>query len=302
MIELKEQFIKYLEIEKRYSKYTIINYQKDLEVFLLFLNKEDIANILKVDHQVIRNYLINIYNKKYTSKTIARKISTLRSFFKYLLKEHIIEINPMLLISNPKEEKKLPRLLYGNELEIMQKVPNQNTPLGSRDALIIEMLYSTGIRVSELVNIKVSDISFNDNIIKILGKGNKERYVIYGSYCKKLLNPYINSYRQTLIKDKDTPYLFINKNGTRLTDRGVRLIIDNITKKSTVKKKVSPHMLRHTFATDMLNHGADLKTVQELLGHSNLKTTEIYTHLTSNYIKQVYENTHPRAKRGNKNG
>lgn len=303
MSSLIQKFIEYLKNEKHYSSYTVINYDKDLREFLLFLNKENINSIKEIDYKIVRLYLIKLHDNKYANKTICRKISVLRSFFKYLLKEQIINSSPMILITNPKEEKRLPKFLYYNELEAISNVPNLNTPLGIRDALIVEMLYSTGIRVGEIVNIKTSDINYDDKIIKILGKGNKERYVIYGSVCQKLLDNYLNNGRSLIIKNEDNPYLLLNKNGTKLTDRGVRLVLENLTKKTTLNKKVSPHMLRHTFATDMLNYGADLKTVQELLGHSNLKTTEIYTHLSNERIRNVYNKAHPRAKMGgSKNG
>lgn len=297
MNKLLEQFINYIEIEKHYSFYTVKNYERDLESFYDFLNKENITNIKDIDFKVIRLYLTVMYEKKYSKKTISRNISSLRSFFKYLIKHEHIKTNPMLLISNPKQDHKLPNFLYYNDLEKILEIPDTNTPLGHRDALIIELFYSTGIRVSEIISIKISDIDYSKNRIKILGKGNKERYVLYGDVCSKLLNSYINEKRNIILGDKHNEYLFINHLGNKLTSRGVEYILSKIIKQSDLKTKISPHTLRHTFATHMLNEGADLKSVQELLGHENLKTTQIYTHVSNERLREVYLHSHPRAKK-----
>lgn len=301
MDKLKEEFIDYIADEKNYSEHTVEAYTKDLDQFLLFLNNSQTVNINQVDYSIIRGYLTELYNKKYTKKSISRHISTLRSFFRFLLMNKVIDKNPMTLISNPKEDKKLPTFLHINELEDLLEVPNSNTPLGHRNKLIIELLYSTGIRVSELVNIKVNDINFYDSTIKVMGKGSKERYVIFGKILKEILLDYINDTRLKLLKGKDSDYLLINKNGGNLSDRGVRLVIDETVKKSSLSKKISPHVIRHTFATHMLNGGAELKVVQELLGHSNLSTTQIYTHISNDKIREVYRKNHPRAERGGNN-
>lgn len=288
------EFLKYIDLEKNYSNYTLINYKDDLSFYLDFLNKENIG-VLDSDYKVIRNYLSYMYNKKYSSKTISRHISSLRSFYKYMLKENYIVKNPMTLISNPKQESKLPHFLYYNELETILNIPDKSTPLGQRDSVILELLYSTGIRVSELVNIKLKDINLSTRKIRILGKGNKERIVLYGEYLKNLLDIYLNDGREKLVKNNQE-YLVLNKNGSGLTTRGVRVIIDNILKKGEIDFHISPHVLRHTFATHMLDSGADLKSVQELLGHENLSTTQIYTHVSNERLRKVYLSTHPRAK------
>ncbi len=288
------EFLKYIDLEKNYSNYTLINYKDDLSFYLDFLNKENI-DVLDSDYKVIRNYLSYMYNKKYSSKTISRHISSLRSFYKYMIKENYIVKNPMTLISNPKQESKLPHFLYYNELETILNIPDKSTPLGQRDSVILELLYSTGIRVSELVNIKLKDINLSTRKIRILGKGNKERIVLYGEYLKNLLDIYLNDGREKLVKNNQE-YLVLNKNGSGLTTRGVRVIIDNILKKGEIDFHISPHVLRHTFATHMLDSGADLKSVQELLGHENLSTTQIYTHVSNERLRKVYLSTHPRAK------
>ena len=197
----------------------------------------------------------------------------------------------MTLISNPKLDKKLPSYLNYSELETLLSIPNQNTFLGVRNALILELLYSTGVRVSELVNIKISDIDFNNKKIIVLGKGNKERMVLFGSITYDLLIKYLSK------RNSNCEYLLVNKNGLKLTDRGVRYIIDQIVKESSLKLKVSPHTLRHTFATHLLNNGAELKSVQELLGHESIATTGIYTHVSIEHLRKTYLDNHPRAKK-----
>lgn len=290
-----QKFLDYFHYEKNYSSYTITNYQNDISEFSKFLKQEKL-HLKEVDYQTIRRYLKLLYDKNLSKKTIARKISSLRTFFKYLLREKCITKNPMTLITNPKLDKTLPKFLYQSDLEEILNIPDKETPLGIRNSLILELLYSTGIRVGELINIKVSDINFHTKQIKILGKGNKERYVLYGNYLEEILELYLKKSRNKLLT-KNIPYLFLNKNGGRLTDRGVRLIINNIMSKSNVDLKVSPHVLRHTFATHMLDNGADIKVVQELLGHESLSTTQIYTHLSNERLREVYLSTHPRAKK-----
>lgn len=286
-------FLRYLKEEKNYSKFTIINYGKDLKLFLDFLNCEKISTLENVDYPIIRSYLSFLYEKDYSKKTISRNISTLRSFFKYQKSQNMVSKNPMTFVENPKLDKRLPKVLYTKDLETLLNTPDCNTPLGQRNCVILEMFYSTGIRVSELVNLKVSDIHFHDKRIKILGKGSKERYVLYGSVLEKKLNLYLQNGYQELNKNK-SDFIFLNKNGNPLTTRGVETILDQVLKKSGLNYHISPHVLRHTFATDMLNNGADLKIVQELLGHENLATTQIYTHVSNERLRQVYLNSHKR--------
>lgn len=293
MDKLINYFINYFENELNYSKNTIKSYQKDLEIFKTFVKD---TNINKIDYNYIREYLSYLYEKNYSKTSIARNISTLRSFFKYLYSENIIKDNPLVLISNPKLDKKLPKVLNYQELENLLLTPDINTPIGLRDACILELLYSTGIRVNELTNIKINDINFTEKKILILGKGNKERYVLFGNLCLKKINDYLRNGRTYLDKDNNQ-YLFLNKKGKKISDRTIRTMIDTMCNKASIKMHISPHTLRHTFATHMLNEGADLKTVQELLGHENLSTTQIYTHVSNEYLRNIYLNTHPRAKK-----
>lgn len=295
MIKEIINFLKYLKDEKNYSKYTVLNYGKDLKLFESFLKDEKIEDIKSIDYQIIRTYLSFLYDKNYEKKTISRNMSTLRSFFKYQLKEGKIKKNPMLLIDNPKLDKKLPKILYIEQLENILNLPDISTPLGQRNSLILEMIYSTGVRVSELISIKISDINFDDKKIKIFGKGSKERYVLFGRVLEEKLNLYINDGRKKILK-VHTDYLFLNKDGEKITSRGVEYVISDVLKKGGITFHISPHTLRHTFATHMLNNGADLKTVQELLGHESLSTTQIYTHVSNERLRSVYLNTHPRSK------
>ena len=291
-----DKFIEYLEVEKNYSNYTILNYKKDIKEFITFLRKECIDSFKKVDYKILRNYLNEMFNKNYSSKTISRNLSSLRTLFKYLSRENIIKFNPMVLISNPKEEKRLPVYLNYRELEDILEIPDTNTAIGLRDATILEILYSTGIRVGELVNIKIKDIDFSEKRIKILGKGNKERYVLFGDKCLNLLNRYLKESRTELLKNS-CDYLFLNQRGTPISVRTTEQMVDNVVKKSSIKFNVSPHTLRHTFATHMLDNGADLNSVGELLGHSSLNTTAIYTHVSNERLRNVYLNCHPRARK-----
>ena len=286
-------YLEYLKYQKNYSDETIHSYSIDIEEFLDYINSECI-NICEVGYDVVKAWLINLDEKKNKSTTVSRKISSLRGFYKYLINNKVIDSNPFSLVSLPKKERHLPRFFYYNELEEMFQVPKLNTALGQRDRLLLEMLYATGVRVSELVNIKVSDI--NGEEIKVLGKGNKERIVEFGDYAESILELYLKEgYKHLNIKKSE--YLFLNNRGGKLTTRGVRYILDNIINKTTIDKKISPHMLRHTFATHLLNEGCDLLTVQELLGHESLTATSIYTHITNDRLKEVYFKCHPRAKK-----
>lgn len=295
MDKIIQKFIEYLEYEKGYSKKTIISYEKDLELFNKYLKENKIVNITSIDYNTIRKYLSHLYDNKYEASSISRKISTLRTFFKYNLKEKKIKNNPMTLISNPKKEKKLPKYLNYEEMERLLNSIDTSELEGIRDRLIIELLYSTGIRVSELVNIKIKDIKIKENQINILGKGNKERIVLFGEKAKEMIKIYLNAYKEFFKGNILNEYLLINKKGKQLSTNKIELIVKDVLRKSALKLNISPHTLRHTFATHMLDSGADLKSVQELLGHENLKTTAIYTHVSNERLKNVFIHSHPRA-------
>ncbi len=290
----KDAFLSYLENQKGYSSHTILNYDNDLKNFLSFLKREEIHAYKEIDYKLIRNYLNFLDERNFSKATIARHISSLRSFYKYLLKEEIVSKNPMLFISNPKLDKKLPKFLYEKEVETLLSMPKLDNPKGLREALLLEFLYSTGVRASELCSIKVKDISFSEKSVRVLGKGNKERYVYFGKQLDDLLKLYLKESRPYFEKTRND-YLFLNDSGHQLQDRRARALIDNLLKRSCADFHMSPHTLRHSFATHMLNHGADLKTVQELLGHVDLSTTQIYTHISNERLRSVYLHSHPRA-------
>ncbi|MBQ8681937.1 MAG: tyrosine recombinase [Bacilli bacterium] len=284
------KYLKYLKVIKKDSNYTITSYQNDL--LELYDFNQDLLNI---DENDVKEYLEYLYERKLNRNSIARKISSIRGFYQYLEGEGIIKNNYFKEVTSPKKNESLPKYVKNNDIEKMFLSFDKTTPLGQRNALILEMLYATGIRVGELVNIKINDINLYDRTIKIFGKGRKERIVVYGSYCQDALELYLNDGRRELEKRKNE-YLFLNKNGNRLSDRYIRKIIDDIVIKCEMDYHISPHTLRHTFATDMLNNGADLMTVKELLGHSSINTTGIYTHVSNEQLKKVYQFAHPRSK------
>lgn len=292
-----KEFIEYLKVEKRYSEDTITNYNLDLDLFLKFLKANKINKFQETDYDLLRRYLVYLSNdKKYSNKTIARHISSLHTFYDFLLDEGAIDSNPMNLINAPKKEIRLPVYLNVNELEELYECIDTKKRVGKRDILIIELFYSTGIRLSELVNIKLKDIDFKEKKIKILGKGSKERYVLYGDICSKYLDDYMTNTRK-LYQKTPSEYLLLNQRGTKLTASGIEFIINKILRQSNINTKLTPHVLRHTFATHMLNDGADLMTVKELLGHSNLSTTGIYMHVSKEHLRKEYLSAHPRARK-----
>lgn len=291
-------FLNYIIKQKNYSINTFKNYEIDILEFKEYIDKKSIS-YLEVDYDLIKGYLMELYNRKLSRNSVARKLSSLRSFYKYLFNNNLIKTNPFKYVSTPKKEKKLPKYLGVEELETIFNTPDLNTPLGQRDRLILEVLYATGIRVSELVNIKINDIDFYKKEIRILGKGNKERIDPFGDYCLDAMENFINDGRKKILKKFNTTceYLIINGHGKKITTRGVEKILDNIIKKASLKKHVSPHMLRHSFATHLLNEGCDILTVQELLGHESLESTQVYTHVSNERLRAVYLKCHPLNKK-----
>jgi len=296
MEQYLSEFLENIEYQRGYSENTIISYENDIEEFISFLKQEGIEKLNHVNYGTVRFYLKELYDKKYSRNSVSRKLSSLRSFFKFLHSKNKIEMNPFSLVSSPKKEKRLPKFLYNEDIEKIFDVPNVKNPLGQRDSLILELLYDTGIRVGELVNIKLEDIDFSNRTIRILGKGNKERIVLFGVYLDDILNLYLEDGRKEILKEKSNQYLILNGHGNNITTRGVRLIIENIIKKACISIHATPHTLRHTFATHLLENGADLLTVKELLGHSSLSSTQVYTHITNERLRNVYLHSHPRAK------
>ncbi len=290
-------FINYLINVRNYSENTTINYKLDLEEYIKFIELNNIK-ILNIKYEDISPYLAHLYNEKHYSKSsVSRKISTLRSFYKYLYDNELIDKNPFLFISLPKKEKKLPRFVNYEDLALILNTPNINTDIGIRDRLILELLYGTGIRVSELCNININDIDYKNKTIRIIGKGDKERIVLFGEYCEEILLKYINNNRNNLLNDKEHNILIVSNNGSKIGVSTVQKILSDILKSASIKKNITPHVFRHTFATHLLNEGCDILTVKELLGHSSLDTTQVYTHVSNEKLREVYLNTHPRAKK-----
>ena len=289
-------YLDYLQYEKNYSKYTILNYKDDIEEFIDYIESEGLE-FKDIVYSDIRFYLMYLKDNKHDdNSSIDRKLSSLRGFYKYLANNNIVQTNVFSLVNGVKKAKKLPRFFEYNELEELFNACNLDNALGQRDRLILEMLYATGVRVGELVNVKIEDIDESSRTILILGKGNKERYVTYGDYCSEILDLYLKE-GYAKLNINNSPYLFLNSKGGRISDRGIRYILDQIIKKTSIKKNISPHMIRHSFATHLLNAGADLLSVQKLLGHESIKATQIYTHVTTDRLKEVYFENFPRAKK-----
>ena len=281
-----QKFLSYLEIEKNYSAHTLLNYHIDLKEFFKFLGTTPLS---QVDYTVLRRYLAQIRQRQLKPRTIARKLSCLRSFFKFLQREGLIQQNPAALLLTPKLDKPLPHFLTEEETFKLMESPKDDKISSLRDRAIFETLYSAGIRVSELVGLNIDQVDFISNLVRVMGKGKKERLVPVGDKAVDAIKQYLDA---RVVKHNA---VFLNKSGGRLSDRSVRNIINKYIKLTSVQQHVSPHMLRHSFATHLLNRGADLRSVQELLGHVNLSTTQIYTHLTTEKLKSVYDKAHPRA-------
>jgi len=307
------QFIEYLSSVRNYSPETIRAYHTDLVQFSAFLKSQfpsvDFAGITNL---VIRSYLVFFKEKNYQKTSLARKVATLKSFFKFLAQKRIIENNPITLIRSPRINKKLPDFM--TELEVKNMVhqpavqapkfrPNEGRMVALRDAAILELLYSCGLRVSELAQLKIKDIDFNSSVAHILGKGRQERIVPIGSFAMKAIEDYLQGRRKESSqsvkqKPEQNSHLFLNRFGGGLTDRSVRNEIARYRLGTGLtNKRISPHTFRHTFATHLLDHGADLRSVQELLGHKSISTTQIYTHITTSRLKEVYNKAHPRARK-----
>ncbi len=294
-----DHFKIYLTVEKNDSPLTVSNYEADIRHFADFLaSKGKPLDWQAVKVLDIRSYLAYMHQQEFARKTIARRISSLRSFYRYLRREGAVPMNPFTKVRTPKLEKKLPVFLEEFEIDLLLKMPDVTTELGCRDRAILEMLYSTGCRVSELVGLTLDRLDLSNRYVLLLGKGNKERLVPLGHPCVQAMEHYLReSRRQLMAKYKAAPHssVFVNSRGGSLTARSVRRILDKYVEMTAMQKHVSPHTIRHTFATHLLDHGADLRSVQELLGHVSLSTTQIYTHVTAERLTAVYEKHHPRA-------
>jgi integrase/recombinase XerC len=296
MQKIFDRYIQYLEAERNASPYTVRNYRADLADFFKFLKAKELTLLNEVDRHVLRDYLSHLVEVGIAKASIARKLSAIRSFYRYLVREEIISENPIEQVSSPKLDKRLPSFLTREEMEKLLGAPDLSTPLGQRDRALLELLYASGLRVSELASLTPEQIDLNSNEIRVWGKGSKERMVLMGEPAAAALKSYLKEGRTKLLGKKRSQALFLNRYGQRLPARSVQRLLEGHAKKAGIGKRVHPHMLRHTFATHMLDGGADLRVVQELLGHARLTSTQIYTHVTKGQARKVYLSAHPLAR------
>jgi len=297
MDEHLDKFVTYLIAEKNASPYTVKNYRHEIRQFFDFLKEQGIDSWGGVDRYILRRYLAWLQAEGYVKASITRRISELRSFCRYLVREDVLDANPIRVISSPKVPKRLPDYLDLHQVEALLAAPDATAPQGQRDRAILEVLYASGLRVSELVSLNLSNLDLRHGELRVWGKGAKERLALLGKPACRALTRYIEDGRSKLIKEnRATSALFLNRLGSRLSTRSVSNILDKYAKLAGLERRVTPHVIRHTFATHLLDGGADLRTVQELLGHASLSTTQIYTHVSQARAKEVYRKAHPRAR------
>ncbi len=290
-----QQFISYLASERGLAQNTLESYGRDLRYFQQYLESNQLTFATGSTNEIIRTYLDELKKQGKAVSTISRNLAALKSFYQYLLKEQYLDVDPASKIESPKLEKKLPQVLSVQQVELLLKQPNINLPAGLRDKAMLELLYATGIRVSELITINVNDVNLELGYIKCFGRGAKERVVPLGSIASKCVAQYLRKGRTTLVRSKQEEAMFVNHHGRRLTRQGFWKIIKKYASEAHIEQKITPHTLRHSFATHLLENGADLRSVQEMLGHADISTTQIYTHVTKNRLKEVYDKAHPRA-------
>lgn len=293
-------FLNYLTYERNVSINTITAYRDDLDSFTAFLCNDyftlamEDVELTRVDHLTIRAYLGHLGRRKLSRSSMARHLSALRTFFKFLMREGVVEMNPARGVATPKREKHLPSVMQTSDIALLLEQPDLSLPLGVRDRAWLELLYASGLRISELVGIELDDIELRARLVKVRGKGSKERIVPFGSKAEEAIRTYL-AVRSELVTDADEQALFVNYRGARITTRSVRRLFDGYLRKGAMRGGISPHTMRHSFATHLLNAGADLRGIQELLGHASLSTTQKYTHLNDWQLIAVYRKAHPRA-------
>ena len=290
-----QHFISYLASERGLAQNTLESYGRDLRYFQQYLENNRLTFATGSTNEIIRTYLDELKKQGKAVSTISRNLAALKSFYQYLLKEQHLDADPASKIESPKLEKKLPQVLSVQQVELLLKQPNINLPAGLRDKAMLELLYATGIRVSELITINVNDVNLELGYIKCFGRGAKERVVPRGSIASKCVTQYLRKGRTALVRSKQEEAMFVNHHGRRLTRQGFWKIIKKYALEAQIDQKITPHTLRHSFATHLLENGADLRSVQEMLGHADISTTQIYTHVTKNRLKEVYDKAHPRA-------
>ena len=288
-------FLTMLRVERNVSTHTMDAYKRDINQYLMYLDDLDIKNLSDVKSTHIRDYIRVLSDGGMAPASISRIISSIRTYYRFLSSENILDENPVLLINNPKLPKKLPDVLSEKEISLIINAIRESSQFYQRDKAIIELLYSCGIRVTELCNLEMSNLFIDQDLIRVMGKGNKERLLPLGVRSKKYLDDYIKHSRNSHIKKSGSSFVFVSRNGNQLTRAMINIILNKWTQVSGLKKSVSPHKLRHSFATHLLEGGADLRFVQALLGHSDISTTQIYTHIDKHYLKEVYKIHHPRS-------
>lgn len=296
MQEVFDRYINYLEAEKNVSPYTVRNYTADLLDFFQFLKTRGVGSLQEVDRRAVRDYLSHLIEQGLVKASIARRLSAIRSFYRYLLREGTVAASPVANTSSPKLDRRLPSFLTTEEIEQLLEAPDSSTPRGQRDRALLELLYASGLRVSELVSLNLEQVDLDSGEIRIRGKGAKERVVLMGKPAAKALSAYLVQDTAKVSGEGKSRPLFVNRYGKRLTERMVQKILEDYAARAGIAKRVHPHMLRHTFATHLLDGGADLRVVQELLGHASLSSTQIYTHVTKSQAKKVYLAAHPMAE------
>jgi len=296
-----DSFTRYLQGERNASPLTVRNYIQDIQGFFSFLRHRQVRELGQVDRHLLRDYLAWLLDRDYVKASIARKLSALRSFYRYLVRENLVNADPMRAISAPKLEKRLPTFLTPQETVRLLTAPDTTKAQGQRDRAILELLYASGVRVSEIVRLDLQDVNQLTREIRVLGKGCKERIVLMGEPAARSLDTYLQTGRRELLGDRVDSALFINRLKKRISARWIQSMLARYARLAGLNKKVTPHVLRHTFATHMLNGGADLRVLQELLGHSSTATTQIYTHITQSHARRVYMAAHPRARGSTEN-
>lgn len=292
------EYLDYLKYQKNYSSLTIESYKRDIDEFVTYFMSEGFETFNDIKYQFIRGYLIQLHEKELSTVTINHKLTSLRSFYRYLQREEYVNDNPFLLMKSLKTQQKNPDVLYIDEMIDLLDSIDVTTALGRRNKAMLELMYASGLRCSEVVSLTLKQIDFKSQIILVHGKGNKDRYVPFHDYVAELLYDYIGTDRKELmlVHHQEHDFVFVNKNGGKLTNRGVENVVNRVVQNYDPTKNIHPHTFRHSFATHLLQRGVDLRTVQELLGHENLSTTQVYTHITQQYLKDVYDESHPRNK------
>jgi integrase/recombinase XerD len=298
MLDFVKEFINYLQLERNLSENSVNSYYNDLCKLIDYLEGINCSDLNDIKSETIREYLASLKKEKLKSTTLSRNLSSLRGFFKYLIRNQYIQNNPVESFQSVKSERKLPSVLSVEEVDRILSMPDVTTKYGLRDKALLEICYSSGLRVSEVINLKISDVYFDEEILRILGKGNKIRLVPIGSFAQKWLKEYLLYSRPLLEKKmKSENIVLLNNRGTKLSRMGVWKIFDKYAKAAKIEKEIHPHTFRHSFATHLVEGGADLRAVQEMLGHSNISTTQIYTHIDREFIKQVHHDFHPRGSK-----